>query len=150
MKTIRVPGKPVEPRAFCIAAAAAICLGAGTAGAGEDGKTPDPAKEAKAEQAAEYAAQEESAKARPKESWASGASTTDPSPKGAAASTPTTPHEPVATAPADQSDTARPVSEEQLEEVVEEAKDEPATPKESWMRGKSSEDMSDSKDPSDR
>jgi hypothetical protein len=108
--------------------------------AGEPVKDSQPAQAAAAEEAVEQAVSNEPAKAKPSESWASGASTTDPSPHGGAEPTPTSPHDPAATKTANSGmQSAEPVSDEKLDKVIEAAAEDSGTPEESWMRGKSGE-----------
>jgi hypothetical protein len=116
-------------------AAASLC--AGMAVAGDPAENYEPAESATAEETVEQAVRNDPAKAKPAESWRSGASTADPSPKDGAAPTPTSPHDPAPTKTAPE-----PVSDETLGKVVEAAADDSRAPEESWMRSKSGDEES--------
>ena len=126
---------------------AAASMWAGIAIGGEPGTDPEPTDQGKAELTAEQTASNGPARAKPRESWTSGASTSDPSPHDNAAPTPSEVHVPPVSEDTAASDSVQPVSSEEVDDLVSEAKDDPAEPTESWMRGNPAGKPSDERKP---
>ncbi len=148
------PAKPLSHVLTPVTTAAAVAIALSTPAMAEDtAKARDLGGEEKAEDMAEHAARDGSAKTQPKESWMSGASTSDPSPNESARPAEALPA--TAGGPPDRDNRnaeVAPVPDGQLDKVVEEAQEDNkgrTKPKESWTSGASTVDFAAKDDPAD-